>query len=53
VHDLRLVERGAEHGCVGDFAAHATANATVVDVGDWIIAQRVWVWLDRERGAAR
>ena len=51
--DVGLVERRAQHRGVADLAAHAAAQAVVVDVRHRMVAERVRVGLDGQRRAAR
>ena len=49
--DVGPVERGTEDGHVGDLAAVAAADATVVDMGHRVVAQGVRRGFDGERRA--
>src|SRR6185436_21095574 len=53
VNDVRAIERGAEHGGLGDLAAIAAADAGIVDRRNGIVAQGVVQLLHRKRRAAR
>src|SRR5688572_20707689 len=47
--DVGAIEGRAEHGCLRNVAAIATADAGIVDRGDRIVLQRIGGLLDRQR----
>src|SRR5690606_22976574 len=53
VDEVGPVERGAQHGGMGDLAAVSAADAGVVHMGDGVFFEGVAAVLDGKRGAAR
>src|SRR5215472_14252203 len=51
-NQLETIERGAKCRGLRHLAAHAAADAAVVNVRDWIGAQRIGVFPDGERRTA-
>src|SRR3990167_4009010 len=52
VRDLGLVKRWAQGGRMRHFAASAATDAAIVDGGDRLGAQRIGIFLQRQRWAA-
>src|SRR4051812_38983734 len=52
MHDIGAVKGRAQHGCVSHLPAIAAANATLIDMRDRIVAERIVERLHRQRRAA-